>query len=116
MKLGGALLAVSMAVVAAAVPLAVSVWGLWSLPTITLTVAVLCFEVMLGVVLSQHSRRQINMTRFGIPLQHNHFPIHHGPLPGGPTPRRRPSAHQGTVGARRGGRHGGTTTPTPPAD
>ena len=81
-----------MVVLAALVPTAMLVWGLWSVTTILLMVAVFGFELTLACVLLWRFREQQRLTRFGAPLQHKHFPMHYGPLPGSPTARRRRSA------------------------
>ncbi len=83
---------ICMVVLAALVPIAAVIWGLWSLTTILLTVAVLGFELTLSYVLARHIRAQQHLVRFGAPLQHKHFPMHYGPLPGSPTARRQRSA------------------------
>ncbi len=84
-----------MAVLAAVVPVAMLVWGLWSVTTILLVVAVLGFELTLVCALLWRFREQQHLVRFGAPLQHKHFPMHYGPLPSSPTARRRRSAPPG---------------------
>ena len=81
-----------MVVLAAVVPAAMLLWGLPSAATILLVVAVLGFELSLACVLLWRFRERQRLTRFGVPLQHRHFPMHDGPLPGSPTARRRRSA------------------------
>ena len=50
------------------------------------------FELTLACVLLWRFRERQRLTRFGVPLQHRHFPMYYGPLPSSPTARRRRSA------------------------
>src|SRR5262249_56461818 len=88
---------VCMAVLAASVPAAAAAWGLRSASTVLLAVAVLCLEVSLALVAARLSRARRDRVRFGAPLRHRHFPIHHGPLPARPIVRRRVPAPRGTT-------------------
>ena len=63
------------------VPVAVAAWGLWSLPTALLALAVACLEGALAIWLAWQARQQQRYARFGPPLRHRHVPTHHGPLP-----------------------------------
>jgi hypothetical protein len=72
---------VCMAALAASVPLAVMVWGAWSVPTGLLVLAVACIEVLLTGWLLLHVREQQRLIRFGYPLRYEHMPTHYGPLP-----------------------------------
>jgi hypothetical protein len=80
---------VGMIGLAGLVPGAVVVWGLWSLPTLVLTAAVLCSEVYLAQLLAVSDHEQQRVARFGKPLRFALLPMHHGPLPVRSTARRR---------------------------
>ena len=63
------------------IPGAVVVWGLWSLPTLVLTAAVLCSEVYLLQLLGVSDHEQQRVAQFGKPLRFALLPLHDGPLP-----------------------------------
>jgi hypothetical protein len=74
------------------IPAAVVVWGLWSLPTLVLTAAVLCAEVYLVQLLGVSDHEQQRVARFGKPLRFALLPRHDGPLPVRRAARRPPPA------------------------
>ena len=71
-------------------PAALLLWGPWSVRTVLLTVAVLCFEGSLLALLAWRLRRAQRLARFGGPLPFASLPTRYGPLRGAPT-RGRPA-------------------------
>ena len=73
-------LLICMVGVAGVVPGAIALWGMWSLPTILLTIAALCLELALAALLVLGLRQRQRLARFGAALRYEHLPTYHQPL------------------------------------
>ena len=76
------LLAILMCLVglAGSIPVAVALWGLWSLSTVSLTGAIICLGLGLLRILIVDLRQRHRLARFGEALRYEHLPTYHQPL------------------------------------